>query len=45
METEDIYERFHKLEKACIGFDNYVDCEEKNFIKALDDLRLLVNDI
>jgi hypothetical protein len=45
MESDDIYERFHKLEKTCIGFDNYVDCEEKNFLKALDDLRKLVNDI
>jgi hypothetical protein len=45
MESEDINERFHKLEKTCIGYDNYVGCEEKNFLKTLDDLRKLVNDI
>lgn len=42
---EEVLDKFHKLEKTCIGYDNYIDCGEENFKKTLEDLRLLVCDI
>ena len=41
----NILETFHKLEKECIGYDNMVDCSDENFIKTLDGLRKIVNEI
>jgi molecular chaperone DnaK (HSP70) len=40
-----VLEKFHQLEKDCIGYDNYVNCGEENFKKTLEKLRLLVCDI
>ena len=42
---QEIIEKFHELEKECIGYENYVNCEHKNYVKTLDHLRQLVNDI
>lgn len=42
---QEVLDKFHRLEKECIGYDNYVNCGEDNFKKTLEELRLLVNDI
>ena len=41
-ETMTIMERFHKLEKECIGFENYINCEDKYYLDSLERLRRLV---
>ena len=41
----DTNEQFHKLEKECIGYDNFVDCDDEHYIKTLEELRKLVTDI
>jgi len=35
-------EEFHKIEIKCIGYDNYVDCSEENYMKTLEQLRKLI---
>jgi hypothetical protein len=42
---DDINETFHRLEKECIGYDNYVDCDDEHYTKTLEGLRQLVTDI
>jgi hypothetical protein len=37
--------KFHKLEKECIGFENYVNASEENFVKTLEGLKALVSEI
>jgi hypothetical protein len=32
-------EAFHKIEIKCIGYDNYVDCSDENYIATLEELR------
>ena len=39
---ESITARFHKLEKACIEYDNGIDNEDKHYIKTLEELRKLI---
>ena len=29
-------EAFHKIEIKCIGYDNYVDCSDENYIATLE---------
>ena len=41
----EIVDQFHKLEKECIGFDNYVNCEDKYYKETLEGLRRLVQRI
>lgn len=40
-----VIEAFHKLEIKCVGYENYVDCEEKNYIETLEELRKLIVEI
>jgi len=42
LDDGEIVEKFHKLEIKCIGYDNFVDCEEKNYLETLEDLRKLI---
>jgi len=45
MEEEEsipIMEAFHKLEKECLGYENFVNCEDKNYCETLEKLRRLV---
>jgi hypothetical protein len=42
---ESIHEQFAVVEKMCLGFDDYIDAEEKNYLLALDLLRKLVKQI
>ena len=44
-QDDDICEQFHKLEKACIGFDNFIDNDDEHYLKALEGLRKLVTEI
>jgi hypothetical protein len=30
------------LEKACIGYDNYINCNDESYIDTLEKLRKLV---
>jgi len=41
-ETMSIMERFHKLEKECLGFENFVNCEDKYYLDTLERMRRLV---
>ena len=45
MDEAQVIEAFHKLEIKCIGYDNFVDCEEKNYIATLEELRKLIVEI
>ena len=38
-------DKFHKLEKDCVGFENYVNADEEHYLKALESLRKLIGDI
>jgi hypothetical protein len=37
-----IMDRFHELEKQCLGYENYVNCEDKYYLETLEKLRRLV---
>jgi len=37
-----IVEEFHRLEKECVGYDDYVNADEEHFIRTLDGLKSLV---
>ena len=41
-ETMTVMERFHRLEKECLGFENFVNCEDKYYLDTLERLRRLV---
>jgi hypothetical protein len=41
-EISQLHEGFNNLEKACLGFENYVNAEEKNYIETLNKLKELV---
>ena len=32
-------EKFHELEKECLGFENYVNCDDEHYVKTLEGLR------
>eukprot|EP00347_Sterkiella_histriomuscorum_P001695 403371033 len=45
MEDKDpktLIEQFHELEKACLGFENYVNCNDEAYFETLEKLRKLV---
>ena len=44
-DSRTILEKFHELEKKCIGFENYVENDEKSYIDTLEKLRQLVVEI
>jgi hypothetical protein len=41
----EMIEKMHELEKQCIGFDNYINCGDEQYIKTLDGLRALVTKV
>lgn len=41
----ELCEKFHQLEKECIGYDNYVDADDEHYKKTLEGLRKVVNEI
>jgi len=41
----DLLRNFHKLEKECVGYDDYINASEENFLKTLDGLKALVKEI
>lgn len=40
-----MHETFHKLEIKCVGYENFIDCEEKNYLETLEQLRLLIKKV
>ena len=36
---------FHKLEKECVGYEDYVNATEENFLKTLEGLKALVAEV
>ena len=42
MDEAQLVEEFHKLEIKCIGYDNFVDCDDKNYMATLEELRRLI---
>ncbi len=42
MNPQQINEEFVILERECLGYEDYVNCEEKNYISTLEKLRKLV---
>ena len=39
---EQIHYDFKTLELQCLGYEDYVNAEEKNYIETLENLRKLV---
>ena len=37
-----IHEEFNKLERKCLGYEDYIDANEENYLQSLKDLRKLV---
>ena len=35
-------EQFHELEKQCIGYDNFINCNDEAYLGTLEKLRQLV---
>lgn len=44
-DDKPVIERFHELEKQCIGFENYINCDDKHYTETLEGLRQLVVEI
>ena len=44
-ENSDLVEQFHKLEKQCVGYEDYIDAEEENFLKTIDGFKDLVEEV
>lgn len=44
-ENSSIVEEFHKLEKECCGYDDYVNADEEHFLKTIEGLKGLVEEI
>ena len=42
---KSIQDEFHDLEKQCIGFENFINNEEKYYLETLENLRQLVERI
>ncbi len=42
LNPQQIQEEFQILERECIGYEDYVNCEEKNYLTTLERLRKLV---
>jgi hypothetical protein len=45
LEEEDslpFMDLFHQLEKECLGYENFVNCEDKYYCETLEKLRRLV---
>jgi hypothetical protein len=42
LDNLDAAEMFHILEKECIGYENFVNCDDKHYSKTLENLRRLV---
>jgi hypothetical protein len=40
-----IADDFHKLEKECVGYNDYVNADEEHYLATLDGIRLLVERI
>ena len=40
-----IADDFHKLEKECVGYNDYVNADEEHYLATLDGLKLLVERI
>ena len=47
METESksLVEDFHKLEKQCVGYDDYINADEEHFLKTIDGFKSLVEEV
>ena len=43
--TLSIADDFHKLEKECVGYNDYVNADEEHYLATLDGIRLLVERI
>jgi hypothetical protein len=41
-ESKSIMEKYHALEKECLGYENFVNCEDKYYLETLEKLRRLV---
>jgi hypothetical protein len=39
---KDIIDVMHQLEKECIGYDNYVNCDDEHYLKTLEGLRKVI---
>jgi len=42
-EEQKLTTDFHKLEQKVLGYEDYVDCSDENFIKTYEDLQEIVN--
>ena len=42
---DDIVEQFHGLEKQCVGYENFIECDDEHYKKTLEGLRKLIANI
>ena len=38
-EQSELLDQFHKLEKECVGYEDYINAKEENYLKTLDGLK------
>lgn len=43
--NQELFDKFHELEKECIGYDNFVNNDDEHYKKTLDGLRKIVSEI
>ena len=43
--SSGLVEEFHRLEKECVGYDDYVNADEEHFLATLEGLKSLVESI
>jgi hypothetical protein len=45
VESDSLVDKFHKLEKACVGYEDFINATEANYLKTLDGLKEVVKGI
>ncbi|CDW90728.1 c2 domain containing protein [Stylonychia lemnae] len=40
--NKTLVDEFHELEKACLGYENFINCNDESYIDTLEKLRQLV---
>ena len=39
VESDSLPNKFHIVEKKVVGYDDFIDCSEENFLKTLEELK------
>ena len=41
----ELTEKMHLLEKECIGYENFVNCDDEHYLKTIEGIRQLVTQV